>query len=166
MATFGQKYAKFESKLLKNPFTQRYSRNSHYGPISQKALYRLFSKWYFFHVGEVPDRFQQEVERRYFKWNTRSKKAPWGRESFGWIVGLPYCSISWRFTQIQNLPQDFFEKYFNPIKCVNEFYFKSHWFVELNNKSANKNTSKIFVINSTIKIKSNIKSFHSIIFFN
>jgi hypothetical protein len=48
---------------------------SHYGPISQKASYRFFSKFHFFHVGEVLNRLQakQKVEISYFKKNLGQK---------------------------------------------------------------------------------------------
>jgi hypothetical protein len=45
------------------------------GRFLKKRSTDYFQNGIFFHVGEVPNRFQQEVERRYFKWNTRSKKA-------------------------------------------------------------------------------------------
>ncbi len=45
-ATVDQKYVNFGSKLHKNRrFTLKYSENSHYEPISQKALYRFFQLW-------------------------------------------------------------------------------------------------------------------------
>jgi hypothetical protein len=43
--------------------------------FSQKALYRLFSKLHFFHVGEVPNTSQQKSHMYVFMRNFRSKKA-------------------------------------------------------------------------------------------
>jgi hypothetical protein len=77
LAALGQKYVKFESKLHKNPliYSEIPKKFPQWADFSKSAL-QIILKMVFFYVGEVPNRFQQEVERRYFKTKSRSKKAP------------------------------------------------------------------------------------------
>jgi hypothetical protein len=68
---------KFESKLHKNPliYSEIFKKFPLWADFSKSAL-QIFFKIVFFHVGEVLNRSQQEVERRYFKTKSWSKKAP------------------------------------------------------------------------------------------
>ncbi len=65
LATMGQKYGKFESKLHKNPsiYSEILKKFPLWADFSKSAL-QIILKMVFFHEGEVPNRFQQEVERR------------------------------------------------------------------------------------------------------
>ncbi len=83
----GQKYVKFESKLLKSPLIypeipKKFPLCIAMGQFLKKRSTDYFENGIFFHVGEVPNRFQQEVERRYFKSKSRSKKPPTYLDSY------------------------------------------------------------------------------------
>jgi hypothetical protein len=59
--------------------------------FSQKALYRLFSKKFFFYVGEVPNTFYQNLHMDILKVNFRSKKALCPGSPGSNSLGQKYC---------------------------------------------------------------------------
>jgi hypothetical protein len=75
LATLGQNSAKCKTKSTKNSqFTVKITRNHHYGPISQKVPYRIFSNIPFWKAPKVSNYIHTGVYQTHDVWKTRPKK--------------------------------------------------------------------------------------------
>jgi hypothetical protein len=74
-ATMGQNCAECKTKSTKNSqFIVKITRNFHYGPISQKVPYRIFSNISFWKAPRVPNNIHTGVYQTHEVWKTRPKK--------------------------------------------------------------------------------------------
>ncbi len=71
-------YIKFLTKTAKgNVRIFNYFKNYHYGPISQKMAYRIFSNIPFWKAPEVPNNIHTGVYQTHEVWKTRPRKGVW-----------------------------------------------------------------------------------------